>query len=86
MKTMTLTEGRKRLFELSTQVLTDQIPIVLTQPKGDVVLISATEWESSQETYRLLHDHAALAALLQSFETHGQSSGKSLEEVFEDLL
>ena len=86
MKTMTVTEGRERLIELSNQVLLDQIPIILTQPKGNVVLISATEWESFQETYRLLRDRAALATLLQSFETHGHSPSKSVEEVFKDLL
>ncbi len=59
----------------------------MTHKRGDIVIISLDEWESYQETFRLLKDTAALKALFKSFETRerGTVNGKSIDEVFSDL-
>ena len=88
MLAMNISEARKRLFELCKRVVSDQDQVIVTHKYGNTVLISMEEWESYQETVRLLNDKAALRALLQSFEAHdkGQSQGKPPEAVFADLL
>lgn len=88
MDALTISEGRKRLFELRDRVVTDHDQVILTHKKGNVVLVSMDEWESNQETLRVLQDKEAMKALLKSFEDHdaGASNGKSAEEVFADLI
>ncbi len=85
---MNISEARKRLFELCKQVVTDHDQVIVTHKHGSAVLISLEEWEAYQETVHLLHDKAALSALIQSFQTHkpGQTQGKPPEAVFADLL
>jgi|688.fasta_scaffold09134_14 antitoxin YefM len=79
MVAMSISEGRKRLFELRERVVEDHDQIILTHKSGNVVLISMAEWEAYEETRRLLKDKAALQALLQSFAAHdaGLRNGKS---------
>ncbi len=88
MLAMNISEARQRLFELCKRVVTDNDQVIVTHKYGNTVLISMQEWESYQETVRLLHDKAALSALLHSFEAHerGELKGKTPEEVFTDLL
>ena len=61
--------------------------VIVTHKHGNIVLISMDDWESYQETFRLLKDKAALKALLQSFEDreNGRVRGKSVDEVFSDI-
>ncbi len=70
MEALTISEGRKRLFELRTQVVSDHEQVILTHKNGNIVLISMEEWESYQETQRLLKDKETMKALIQSFEDH----------------
>ncbi len=88
MKAMSISEGRKRLFELRKDVVSDHDQVILTHKQGNIVLISMDEWESYNETVRLLKDQAALKALVQSFDEHdsGEATGKPVEDVFSDLL
>jgi antitoxin YefM len=87
MLAMSISEARQRLFELRERVVADHDQVILTHKNGNVVLISMEEWESYQETLRLLRDKAALRALLQSFIDHdaGQSQGKLPAEIFTEL-
>ncbi|MCA9971290.1 MAG: type II toxin-antitoxin system prevent-host-death family antitoxin [Anaerolineales bacterium] len=87
MEAMSISEARQRLFELRQRVVDDQDQVVMTHKQGNVVLISMDEWESYQETMRLLNDHAALKALIASFEAHdaGKTAGKQPEDIFSDL-
>ena len=86
MEALTISEGRKRLFELRTQVVSDHEQVILTHKNGNIVLISMEEWESYQETQRLLKE--TMKALIQSFEDHDgrKQYGKSVNEVFSDLI
>ena len=87
MDALTISEGRKRLFELRERVVSDHDPVILTHKQGNVVLVSLDEWESYHETLLLLKDKAAMKALVQSFEDHdaGMDKGKPVSEVFQDL-
>lgn len=87
MEAMSISEGRKRLFELRKQVVEDHDRVIMTHKQGNVVLISMDEWRSYQETLRLLNDKAALKALVESFAAHDASeiSGKPVDEIFADL-
>ena len=87
MQVMSISEARKRLFELREHIVADHDQVILTHKSGNIVLISMDEWESYKETVRLLRDKAALKSLIQSFEDHdkGTITGKPVEEVFSDL-
>lgn len=87
MEALTISEARKRLFELRQKVVDDNDRIIMTHKQGNVVLISMDEWEAYQETVRLLNDKAALKALVDSFIAHdaGLTQAKSPAEVFADL-
>ncbi len=88
MQALSISEGRKRLLELHEKVVADHDQVILTHKTGNLVLISMGEWESYQETHRLLQDKETLRALLQSFEDHDAKKparGKSVDEVFSDL-
>ncbi len=87
MEALSISEARKRLFELRQNVVDNQDQVVMTHKQGNVVLISMEEWEAYQETMRLLNDKATLKALVDSFEAHetGKSTGKTIEDVFADL-
>ncbi|MBV6341587.1 MAG: type II toxin-antitoxin system Phd/YefM family antitoxin [Candidatus Magnetobacterium sp. LHC-1] len=88
MQAMSISEGRKRLFELREKAVSDSEEFILTHKDGSVVLISMDEWESYQEAMRLFRDKEALQALLESFREHDSKTkrGKSPEEVFSDLI
>jgi antitoxin YefM len=88
MLAMSISEARRRLFELRERVVSDHDQVIMTHKNGNVVLISMAEWESYQETLRLLRDRPALRALLQSFDDHDaaqEDRGRSPEDVFKDL-
>jgi len=87
-KTLSASDVRERLSDLIKYVVSEQESIILTHDQGDAVLISVTEWESLNETVRLLKDKAALKALIESFENRdaGKSDSKSVEDVFSDLI
>ncbi|CAN2042409.1 Antitoxin YefM [Candidatus Magnetomoraceae bacterium gMMP-15] len=90
MQAMNISEAHKQLFKLRERVVEDHDQVIITHKNGNIVLISMDEWESYQETFRLLKDKAALRALLQSFEDRevGEARGKTVDEVFseKDLL
>ncbi|NKQ34313.1 MAG: type II toxin-antitoxin system Phd/YefM family antitoxin [Chloroflexi bacterium] len=87
MEALSISEARSRLFELRKIVVDNQDQVIMTHKQGNVVLISLDEWEAYQETMRLLNDKAALKALVNSFDRHdrGETSGKTIEEIFTDL-
>ena len=87
MEALSISEGRKRLFELRDRVVSDHDQVILTHKSGNVVLISMDEWESYQESQRLLQDKETMKALIQSFEEHDEKkqSGKSVSDVFSDM-
>ena len=87
MQAVSISEARKRLFELRDQVVNNAEQVIVTHKKGDMVIISMDEWEAYQETFRLLNDQKALKALLRSFDDreHGRRTGKTPDAVFADI-
>ena len=87
MEALSISEARKRLFELRQRVVADNDRVIMTHKQGNVVLISMGEWEAYQETVRLLNDKAALKALVDSFAAHdaGETEGKTPDALFADL-
>ena len=47
-------EARQKLFQLLEQVNNDHTPVRITSKSGDVVLMSATDYDAWQETVYLL--------------------------------
>jgi antitoxin YefM len=87
MEALSISEARKRLFELRQNVVDNQDQVIMTHKQGNVVLISMEEWDAYQETMRLLNDKSALKALVDSFEAHDKEAtvGKTIEDIFSDL-
>ncbi|MBT3817390.1 MAG: type II toxin-antitoxin system Phd/YefM family antitoxin [Candidatus Magasanikbacteria bacterium] len=58
-ETTSITDARKRIFDLAEQVCEEKTHVILTERgKPKVVLISATEFESLQQTVQALEkDH-----------------------------
>ena len=88
MEAVSISEGRRRLFDLRKMVVDNHDQVIMTHKAGNTVLISMDEWESYRETVRLMNDREALTALVNSFEQHdaGVTRGKSPDDVFSDLL
>ncbi len=88
MQAVSMSEARKRLFELREQVVNNHEEVIVTHKRGNMILMSLEDWGSYQETFRLLKDTIALKALFQSFEDrdHGTITGKPLDDVFSDLM
>ena len=62
--------------------------VLIVSDYGSVVIIDQKEWESIQETLRLLKDKRSLKALLESHKMRDENKkikAKSVEEAFYDL-
>ena len=53
MESINITNARQNLFSLAEQTVTSSKPIRITSKTGDVVLLSAADWESVEETLYL---------------------------------
>jgi antitoxin YefM len=59
METLSISATRANLKAVVERVVADKVPIKITRPKGEgVVLVSASEWESIEETLYLLQSPA----------------------------
>lgn len=54
MKTIAITEARKRLYRLVEEVQTSHEPMQLTGKGGNVVLVSEDDWRAIQESLYLV--------------------------------
>lgn len=88
MQAMSISEGRKRLFELRESVVDDFETVILTHKKGNVVLISLEVYESWFETLRLMQDERSWNALQHALKNPQEiiEHGAKFEDVFADLL
>jgi antitoxin YefM len=59
-------EARSRLFPLIQQVNDDHMPVRISSKGGDVVLMSAEDFDSWQETIYLLRSPANARRLMES--------------------
>jgi len=88
MHAVSLSNAVKDLPGLINRTIEDLDEIVIVSDQGSVVVIDQNEWESIQETLRLLKDKRSLKALLESHKRRDQKKeidAKSVEEAFYDL-
>src|SRR5713226_5995698 len=77
-------EARSRLFPLIQQVNDDHAPVRITSKSGDVVLMSAEDFDSWQETIYLLRSPANARRLMEAVarDKSGQAAVvKTMEEL-----
>ncbi len=77
-------EARSRLFPLIQQVNDDHAPVRITSRSGDVVLMSAEDYDSWQETIYLLRSPANARRLMAAIARDKDSRpviSKSMEEL-----
>ena len=64
--TISASEARSRLFPLIQQVNDDHVPVRIASKAGDVVLMSAEDFDSWQETIYLLRSPANARRLMEA--------------------
>lgn len=77
-------EARSRLFPLLQQVNDDHVPVRINSKSGDVVLMSAEDFDSWQETVYLLRSPANARRLMEAVarDRSGQAAVvKTMEEL-----
>ena len=77
-------EARSRLFPLIQQVNDDHLPVRISAKGGDVVLMSAADFDSWQETIYLLRSPANARRLMEAVarDKSGQATViKTIEEL-----
>lgn len=77
-------EARSRLFPLLQQVNDDHVPVRISSKSGDVVLMSAEDFDSWQETIYLLRSPANARRLMEAVarDKSGQAAAvKTMEEL-----
>lgn len=65
MQSLSFSETRANLKAVMDRVVADRAPIAITRQRGEgVVMVSASEWESMEETLYLLQSPVNAARLL----------------------
>lgn len=88
MKTITLEQANKDLISHINYTLTTHEEVNISSSNGAIIMIPQTDYESMQETLRLLADKKSLKALLDSHEDRDNNSSiksYSIAEVFSDI-
>lgn len=88
MHTISVKNAMKDLPGLIDHTIKNVEEVVIVSDNGSVVVIDQDEWESIQETLRLLRDKRSLKALLESHkmrDKNKKNESKSIEEAFYDL-
>lgn len=78
MESLSISDTRANLKAVLDRVVADKAPIAITRPKGEgVVMVSASEWASIEETLYLLQSPANAARLLDAI--RGLEAGEGVE-------
>ena len=78
MESLSITDTRANLKAVLDRVVADKVPIAITRPKGEgVVMISASEWSSIEETLYLLQSPRNAERLLEAI--RGLEAGEGEE-------
>ncbi len=85
---MSISEGRKKLFELRQSIVDDSETAILTHRDGNMVLISQDTWDRWNETLRLHQDKVTMKAIDDHFDDRdsGIDRGVPLNEAFPDMI
>lgn len=82
--TISASEARSRLFPLIQQVNEDHAPVRITSKAGEVVLMSAEDFDSWQETIYLLRSPANAQRLMQAV-ARDKSGEPDITKTMEEL-
>ncbi|UUL81893.1 MULTISPECIES: type II toxin-antitoxin system Phd/YefM family antitoxin [Sphingomonas] len=67
MESLSISEARANMKAVVDRVVADKAPVAITRQRGEgVVMISASEWASIEETLYLLQSPANARALIES--------------------
>lgn len=82
METLSISDTRANLKAVVDRVVADKVPIAITRQKGEgVVMISASEWSSIEETLYLLSSPKNAERLLRSIADLNAGKGEEHELV-----
>ena len=80
MESLSITDTRANLKAVVDRVVADKVPIAITRQKGEgVVMVSASEWSSIEETLYLLQSPANAKRLLASIAELEAGNGEEHE-------
>lgn len=78
MESLSISEARANIKSVVERVVADKVPIAITRQRGEgVVLISASEWASIEETLYLLQSPNNARRLLEAI--RGLEAGEGIE-------
>lgn len=83
--TISASEARQRLFPLLEQVNTDHEPVRITSKAGDAVLMSASDFDSWQETVYLLRSPGNARRLMSAVARDKESPQAAVETSIDEL-
>jgi antitoxin YefM len=82
MDVLTFSDTRARLKEVMDQVVTDHAPVVVTRQKAEaVVMVSLSDWNSMEETVRLLSSPANAQRLAEAIAELDAGDGQEREPI-----
>ncbi len=88
MNTIIVSKAAQTLPKIIQDTIKNCEETVIVSEDGSVVLIDQNEWESIQETLKILQDPISLKALLDGHKTRDEGKkpkSATVEEVFNDL-
>lgn len=81
---ISVSEARARLFPLIQQVKDDHVPVRIAARGGDVILLSADDYDSWQETIYLLRSPANAEELMAAV-ARDKAGGSEITKTMEEL-
>ena len=82
MALLTATQARQNLFTLLKKSIKGHVPVRISSPLGDAVLISQEDYESLLETLELLSTPGMLKSIREAKADIQSGRTKSIKEVF----
>jgi len=79
MKTLTITEARKQIYQLIDQASETHEPIQITGKRNNAVLVSEEDWRSIQETLFLTSIPTMKDSIIKGMSTPLSETSDSLE-------
>jgi antitoxin YefM len=82
MQSLSISETRANLKAVLDRVVADRAPVAITRPKGEnVVMVSASEWASIEETLHLLASPANAKHLMEGIARLDAGLGEEHEPI-----
>jgi antitoxin YefM len=79
MKTLTVTEVRKNIYQLVEEAAQTHAPIQITGKKGNAILVSEDDWRAIQETLFLLSVPGMRESIMEGMNTPLSETSSTLD-------